>query len=95
VKQPIRAAARLDDLDYHPERPDEQVPDIIQRLRAAARNRPAAPSYRCGACVAYFSRYQCGADQGSGECDCPKCQGYCRCADYTLTTDGHIEKENL
>jgi hypothetical protein len=32
----------------------------------------------CPQCDAFFARYQCSA--GSyGECDCPRCQGYCTC----------------
>ena len=33
---------------------------------------------RCVACVRFFSRYQC-AMIPHGECDCPRCQGYCQC----------------
>ena len=34
---------------------------------------------QCAKCAAYFERFSCGASVGTGECDCPKCQGYCRC----------------
>lgn len=32
--------------------------------------------YKCGACENFFSRFQCNKGD---ECDCPKCQGYCKC----------------
>jgi len=31
----------------------------------------------CQHCNKFFARYRCGA--ATGECDCPKCQGYCDC----------------
>lgn len=33
---------------------------------------------KCQACQKFFSRFQCGISL-LGECDCPKCQGYCEC----------------
>lgn len=30
----------------------------------------------CNACEYFFSKYRCNAPM---ECDCPKCQGYCKC----------------
>ena len=33
----------------------------------------------CRSCRAFFERYKCGRAIGEGECDCPRCQGYCRC----------------
>lgn len=36
---------------------------------------------QCPRCETYFTRYTCGKNVGSGECDCPKCQGYCQCED--------------
>lgn len=38
------------------------------------------PDRRCAACRAFFARYQCGKATYL-ECDCPRCQGYCTCAD--------------
>ncbi len=35
----------------------------------------------CKACQRFFSRFRCSADQG--ECDCPKCQGFCKCVRVT------------
>jgi hypothetical protein len=32
----------------------------------------------CKHCVEFFKRFNCSA-RSHGECDCPKCQGYCRC----------------
>lgn len=31
---------------------------------------------RCEQCQDFFALYRCNAP---GECDCPKCQGYCKC----------------
>jgi len=33
---------------------------------------------RCKYCEEFFSRFRCGKES-HGECDCPKCQGYCKC----------------
>ena len=33
----------------------------------------------CNMCKRFFERYSCGKNRGDGECDCPKCQGYCKC----------------
>ncbi len=49
----------------------------IQAFSRAARPLPAADQ-RCRACEQFFARFQCGAAV-YGECDCPKCQGYCEC----------------
>jgi len=42
---------------------------------------PMAPgfSHECIECRAFFARFRCSA-ASHGECDCPKCQGYCSCA---------------
>ena len=32
----------------------------------------------CPACKKFFAKYRC-SKKSHGECDCPKCQGYCRC----------------
>jgi len=31
----------------------------------------------CLKCEKYSEQFSCGANKGSGECDCPKCQGIC------------------
>lgn len=41
----------------------------------------------CECCENYFEKYSCGMLQ-CGECDCPKCQGYCACSDYVKELDG-------
>lgn len=33
---------------------------------------------KCPACTKFWERYKCGAAL-TGECDCPKCQGFCTC----------------
>lgn len=33
----------------------------------------------CDPCRRFFARYYCSAAK-RGECDCPKCQGFCKCA---------------
>lgn len=33
----------------------------------------------CTHCNNFFLRFVCSA-KSHGECDCPKCQGYCTCA---------------
>ena len=33
---------------------------------------------RCDHCKRFFAQYKCSASS-HGECDCPKCQGYCAC----------------
>lgn len=42
----------------------------------------------CTKCQQFFERYRCNAPD---ECDCPKCQGYCKCvtdwAMFTKRTD--------
>ena len=39
------------------------------------------PRGQCDACARFFARYRCnGPASGQiGECDCPRCQGYCKC----------------
>lgn len=38
----------------------------------------------CELCRKYFSLYDCGASENL-ECDCPKCQGMCRCVTRPLS----------
>mgnify|MGYP003336941819 CR=1 FL=1 len=33
---------------------------------------------KCKHCSKYFANYSCGKNI-NGECDCPKCQGFCQC----------------
>jgi hypothetical protein len=33
---------------------------------------------QCPQCAAFFARFRCSAAM-DGECDCPRCQGYCTC----------------
>lgn len=33
----------------------------------------------CRQCKNHFERFRCMKLEGNGECDCPRCQGYCRC----------------
>lgn len=33
----------------------------------------------CRFCKEFFEKYVCAKNIGEGECDCPKCQGYCEC----------------
>lgn len=44
----------------------------------------------CENCEDYFSKYQCGKNQGAGECDCPKCQGMCSCRPWSFLTQDEI-----
>lgn len=46
---------------------------------------------RCKHCEAFFKRYQC-AKTTIGECDCPKCQGYCEC--YLTEEEEAERREN-
>jgi hypothetical protein len=46
----------------------------------------------CIKCEKYFEKYTCGANTGSGECDCPKCQGLC--TDNTSMTNYTIKIMN-
>lgn len=49
---------------------------------------------RCTHCTDFFKRYQC-AKNTIGECDCPKCQGYCECYlldDEPSDTDGDMNR---
>ena len=39
---------------------------------------PMSKTFQCKHCVGFFSKYQCSATL-FGECDCPKCQGFCKC----------------
>lgn len=32
----------------------------------------------CKYCKKFFAKYHCSA-KTHGECDCPKCQGFCKC----------------
>lgn len=34
---------------------------------------------QCGNCQEFFAKHTCAVLSGHGECDCPKCQGYCEC----------------
>jgi hypothetical protein len=38
----------------------------------------AAATGLCDACTNFFMRFVCSA-VSHGECDCPVCQGYCKC----------------
>lgn len=38
---------------------------------------------KCKQCTDFFTKFQCGASL-FGECDCPKCQGYCKCSQDTV-----------
>jgi hypothetical protein len=40
----------------------------------------AAKLVICPKCEAFFARFKCSAAT-HGECDCPRCQGYCKCED--------------
>jgi len=41
---------------------------------------------QCKHCNKFFENYRC-SQQTHGECDCPKCQGFCECEPVTSTTD--------
>lgn len=44
----------------------------------------------CDSCRQFFARFRCSA-ASHGECDCPKCQGYCECSMLIYrTTDQKI-----
>lgn len=45
----------------------------------------------CSACRKFFTRYRCSAAT-HGECDCPRCQGYCNCEE--MTHDEFIKARN-
>lgn len=49
--------------------PEEEMTSIIN-----AKRRAYAP--KCKACTSFFSKF---SHNNLGECDCPKCQGYCKC----------------
>lgn len=38
---------------------------------------------KCEACEKFFDKSVCSA-QTHGECDCPKCQGYCECEEKKI-----------
>jgi hypothetical protein len=40
---------------------------------------PSGDLTTCLKCRLYFTRFSCGANVGQGECDCPRCQGFCGC----------------
>ena len=44
---------------------------------------------RCERCESFFSRFSCSA-KTHGECDCPKCQGYCKCDNYPIQSNGRM-----
>ena len=49
-----------------------------------------APQAQCKHCTKFFSEYRCNASHG--ECDCPKCQGFCTCSQQPqLLTDEEIK----
>lgn len=70
------AAKTLDDLKDH-------MTYLGDRLEALDRESPAEAEIErgrlCHPCLRYFTQFACGKSQGSGECDCPRCQGYCSC----------------
>lgn len=41
-------------------------------------------SPQCSLCRAFFARFRCNSP---GECDCPRCQGSCRCASTYVVED--------
>jgi hypothetical protein len=42
----------------------------------------------CKYCRAFFLRFRCNKPQ---ECDCPRCQGYCRCVPKNVVIPGKYE----
>jgi hypothetical protein len=46
---------------------------------------------KCKHCEEFFKRFSC-AKTTIGECDCPKCQGYCECY---LTTEKSDETDKI
>ena len=47
----------------------------------------------CKHCKKYFSKYSCGMAV-YGECDCPRCQGYCSCEAMMHESGLTIERWN-
>jgi len=48
---------------------------------------------QCKHCKEFFAKYSCGADR-YGECDCPRCQGYCECIDKVVVNTFTIVELN-
>jgi DNA (cytosine-5)-methyltransferase 1 len=52
--------------------------DPCHPLASGAHAPAVAYKKQCAHCQAFFAQYRCAAES-HGECDCPKCQGYCKC----------------
>jgi hypothetical protein len=59
------------------EYPTGRVPQWLTRAIVLLEAR-----YECSHCAAFFARFRCSAAT-HGECDCPRCQGYCTCNERT------------
>lgn len=58
---------------------DDMVSVLKQVARALIRDGVIVETEeRCPQCAAFFARFRCSA-ASHGECDCPRCQGYCTC----------------
>jgi len=48
---------------------------------------------QCRHCKKFFASYRCSKIT-HGECDCPKCQGYCKCPEYSIA-GGRVFKGDI
>jgi hypothetical protein len=44
----------------------------------------------CKYCKEFSARFRCSAES-HGECDCPKCQGYCECKEEKPKTPSKVK----
>lgn len=55
----------------------EAIQDLQDQIEDRETERQIAEE-QCPRCKAFFAKYSCNVWRG--ECDCPRCQGYCQCA---------------
>lgn len=60
--------------------PDEFADLVYRQCRSCGNvtSTRKKPPKKCKPCRDYFARFSCGMAVYL-ECDCPKCQGYCKC----------------
>ena len=66
--------------EYEAQRREDEFSERFWELRA---EKQADDFHKdCIYCSEYFSKWSCGANRDTGECDCPKCQGLCECKQH-------------
>ncbi len=54
---------------------------MAQLKQAVWNSKPRGHGFLCDPCVRFTERFKCNKPQ---DCDCPKCQGYCKCSEFNI-----------